>query len=135
MTWSVRKSCLFPVKYILHSPRQCITRRPKLLTFKLVQSSHPLQIERVSLVKNSKKKVIRQKNPGVNIFIFDKKNFGLVGSVHILFIYKKVHQYALKQGHSHRKERGAQVGPFEVWVLTYAALRMFIKKFWAFNKG
>jgi hypothetical protein len=57
-----------------------------LLAFELLQFNHPLQMERVSFVKNSRKKVTRQKNPGVNIFIFERKNFGLSGLLQSLSV-------------------------------------------------
>lgn len=46
--------------------------------------------------------MIRQKNPGVNIFIFDTKNFGLQGAVHVLFVYKNT-PTMLKNGGTEQK--------------------------------
>ena len=82
-TWSnPPKGGRFQVEDSLHSVNKRKKLRPIFLAWEQIQFSHPAQTERVSFVKNNRKKVIKQKNPGVSIFMFDRKNFGLLGSLH-----------------------------------------------------
>ena len=85
---AISRSLCFPVIDSLHSANQCKKHRPIIIAFELLHCNHPFQIESVSFVKNSRKKVTRQKRPGVNIFILERKNLGLSGLLQDLFVWK-----------------------------------------------
>ena len=86
LTWSAIRKLCFLVKNMLHSLIQPMKPRPTVANFELILCNHAFQTKRVSLVQKSRKKVTRQKNPGVNIFIFEKKNFGLSDLLHGLSV-------------------------------------------------